>query len=134
MINNAIPVDLTEIETGNRTEVRNRKGWGMRVLFDKKVFLSLLTELESMRKILQVKKMFYIFHVPYEGKPEEMSDWYKKVEKRTTQTLKFLNSARLLRIIGYDPSQYIKPQTILTAKSQFKPKNEKVNLNNLRVS
>jgi len=41
----------------------------MRVLFDKKVFLSLLHELENMRKILQVKKMYYIFHLPYEGKP-----------------------------------------------------------------
>lgn len=51
----------------------------MRVLFDKKVFLSLLNELESMRKILQVKKMFYLFHVPYEGKPQSMSDWHKKV-------------------------------------------------------
>jgi len=118
LINNAIPVDLAEIEAGQRTEGRNTKGWGMRVLFDKKVFLSLLTELESMRKILQVKKMFYIFHVAYEGKPEAMSEWHLKVAKRTTQTLKFLNSARLLRIIGYDPTQYIKPQTILTAKSQ----------------
>jgi hypothetical protein len=41
----------------------------MRVLFDKKVFLALLHELENMRKILQVKKMYYIFHLPYEGKP-----------------------------------------------------------------
>jgi hypothetical protein len=84
LINNAIPVDLTEIETGVKSEGRNTKGWGMRVLFDKKVFLSLLTELESMRKILQVKKMFYIFHVPYEGKPEAMSEWHGKVAKRTT--------------------------------------------------
>lgn len=79
----------------------------MRVLFDKKVFLSLLHELENMRKILQVKKMYYIFHLPYEGKPQRMNDWHWKVAHRTTQTLKFMQSARLLRIIGYDPTQYI---------------------------
>lgn len=84
LINNAIPVDLTQIETGVKGEGQNTKGWGMRVLFDKKVFLSLLTELESMRKILQVKKMFYIFHVPYEGKPEAMGEWHNKVAQRTT--------------------------------------------------
>jgi hypothetical protein len=46
LITNAIPVDLTEIETGVKDEGRNTKVWGMRVLFEKKVFLSLLTELE----------------------------------------------------------------------------------------
>jgi len=56
----------------------------MRVLFDKKVFLTLLHELENMRKILQVKKMYYIFHLPYEGKPKRMGDWHKKVAHRTT--------------------------------------------------
>jgi hypothetical protein len=76
----------------------------MRVLFDKKVFLSLLHELENMRKILQVKKMYYIFNLPYEGKPQRMNDWHRKVAHRTTQTLKFMQSARLLRIIGYDPT------------------------------
>ncbi len=46
LINNVIPFDLTEIVTGGKGEGRNTKGWGMRVLFEKKVFLSLLTELE----------------------------------------------------------------------------------------
>jgi hypothetical protein len=73
-----------------------------------------------MRKITQVKKQFYLFHLPYMGKPENMSDWYLKVESRTTQTLKFLNSARLLRIIGYDPTQYINKATLNTARSQVK--------------
>jgi hypothetical protein len=54
LINNAIPVDLAEIETGGAIHgvEKNTKGWGMRVLFDKKVFLTLLHELENMRKIL----------------------------------------------------------------------------------
>jgi hypothetical protein len=77
---------LAEIETGGAIHgvEKNTKGWGMRVLFDKKVFLTLLHELENMRKILQVKKMYYIFHLPYEGKPKRMGDWHKKVAHRTT--------------------------------------------------
>lgn len=41
MINNAIPVSLAEIETGGAEHgaYLNTKGWGTRVLFDKKVFL-----------------------------------------------------------------------------------------------
>jgi len=35
----------------------------MRVLFDKKIFLNLLLELEQMRKINSVKKQFYIFNI-----------------------------------------------------------------------
>lgn len=42
-INNAIPVDIAEIESGGSEHAsRNAKGWGTRVLFDKKVFLQLL--------------------------------------------------------------------------------------------
>lgn len=117
LINNAIPVDLAAIESGGAQKgvQENTKGWGMRVLFDKKVFLALLRELENMRKILQVKKMYYIFHLPYEGKPQRMNDWHWKVAHRTTQTLKFMQSARLLRIIGYDPTQYISLQKLNSA-------------------
>lgn len=56
----------------------------MRILFDKKTFFSLLQDLERMRKILNLKKSFYIFHIPYEGKPSEMNKWHKKVEARMT--------------------------------------------------
>jgi hypothetical protein len=71
LINNAIPVSLAEIESGGveHGADQHTKGWGTRVLFDKKLFLSLLTELENMRKVLQVKKMHYIFNTAYEGKP-----------------------------------------------------------------
>ena len=36
-----------------------------------------------------------------------MSIWRRKVEARTTRTLKFVNMSRMLRIIHYDPSQYM---------------------------
>jgi hypothetical protein len=69
-----------------------------------------------MRKILNLKKSFYIFNIPYEGKPAEMNNWHKKVESRITMTLKFLNTARLLRIIGYDPVYHIKAENINLAR------------------
>jgi hypothetical protein len=78
----------------------------MQTLFDKKAFMQLLTELEQMRKLHQVKKKYYLFNTQYYGKPassEEQYEWYEKVEMRTTQTLKFVNLARLLQIIRYDP-------------------------------
>lgn len=68
----------------------------MRVLFDKKAFLQLLTELEQMRKLHQVKKKYYLFTLQYFGKSPSTDEWYQKVEMRTTQTLKFVNLARLL--------------------------------------
>ncbi len=65
-----------------------------------------------MRKVLNLKKCFFIFHIPYEGKPRDMNPWHLKVEARVTQTLKFINTARLLKIIGYDPVQHIKIDNI----------------------
>ena len=65
-----------------------------------------------MRKVLQVKKMNYIFHTAYEGKLGQMTPHYKKIAHRTTQTFKFMQSARLLRIIEYDPTLYIKMSRI----------------------
>lgn len=59
-----------------------KKGWGTRILFDKKTFYSLLIDLERMRKILNLKKSFFIFHIPYTGKPSDMSSWHNKVEIR----------------------------------------------------
>ena len=88
----------------------------MRTLFDKKVFMSLLIELENLRKILNVKKCFYIFNLPYEGKSSQTSEHYSRVEERTTTTLRFLNMARLLKIIGYDPGQYMNAQSLEIAR------------------
>lgn len=86
------------------------KGWGTRILFDKKTFYALLIDLERMRKVLNLKKSFYIFHIPYEGKPAQLNSWHRKVEGRITQTLKYLNTARLLKIIGYNPAEKIKAE------------------------
>ncbi len=61
-----------------------------------------------MRKVLYLKKSFYIFHIPYEGKPAQLNSWHKKVDARITQTLKYLNTSRLLKIIGYNPADHIK--------------------------
>lgn len=69
-----------------------------------------------MRKVLNLKKFFFIFHIPYEGKPSEMNSWHKKVEARINMTLKFINTARLLRIIGYDPVLHIKAENINLAR------------------
>ena len=109
LLNNSIPVDMREIQAQNAIK---RKGWGTRILFDKKTFHALLIDLERMRKILNLKKSFYIFHIPYEGKPKNLDGWHRKVEARITQTLKFLNTARLLKIIGYDPAERIKAEQI----------------------
>ena len=54
----------------------------------------------------------YLFHLPYFGKPTRLYDWRKQVDHRTTQTLKFMNMARILRIIKYDPPLYMNAQKI----------------------
>ena len=65
LINNSIPVDIVSLESGmaKRKDQLYSNGWGMRVLFDKKAFLQLLTELEQMRKLHQVKKKYYLFNL-----------------------------------------------------------------------
>lgn len=108
LLNNSIPVDLRDLQQSTSQNNLRRKGWGTRILFDKKTFHALLIDLERMRKVLYLKKSFYIFHIPYEGKPAEMNSWHRKVEARITQTLKYLNTARLLKIIGYDPAERMK--------------------------
>ena len=100
---------------------RNTKGWGMRVLFDKKIFLALLQELEQMRKINSVKKQFYLFNVQYRGKMHHLREWRRKVDSRTTQTLKFMNLSRILRIIRYDPAQYMNQQKMNTLAKGERP-------------
>jgi len=39
-----------------------------------------------------------------------LKDWRKKVDAQTTQTLKFMNLSRILRIIRYDPALYMNQQ------------------------
>ena len=52
--------------------------------------------------------------MPYEGKDASLDDWRKLVNIRSTQTLKFINLSRILKIIGYDPSLYMNPQKMNT--------------------
>jgi hypothetical protein len=44
----------------------------------------MLNELERMRKLLSVKKKFYIFHDQYYGKHISEESWHRKVAARTT--------------------------------------------------
>jgi len=59
-----------------------------KLFIDKKILLSLLIDLQKFRKLLNLKKRFYIFQVSYDGKPKEMEKWHKKVEVRVTQTFR----------------------------------------------
>lgn len=70
-----------------------------------------------MRKLKTIKKRFFIFHQLYEGKPEDMNSHYKHVEYMSYQNIKFLNMSRLMKIIKYDPIQYIKTDMILKKES-----------------
>lgn len=80
LLNNSIPVDMKEIQQNNA----KKKGWGMRLLFDKKTFHALLLDLERMRTVLNLKKSLFIFNIPYEGKPSQLTNWHLKVEFRIT--------------------------------------------------
>ena len=82
----------------------------MRLLFDKKIFFKILLDMERMRKILNLKKQFFIFHQEYNGKPDYLQPWFDKVEERMNMTMKFLNTSRLLKIINYDPVLHIKAE------------------------
>jgi len=119
LLNNSIPVDMREIQHNNA----KKKGWGMRLLFDKKTFYALLLDLERMRTVLNLKKSLFIFHIPYEGKPTILNSWHLKVEQRVTLTLKFINTARLLKIIGYDPAYHIKLDNVNFAIGKLSEKN-----------
>ena len=101
LINNSFPVDIAILRSGAQYNVgsHSRNQLYMRRLFDKKIFLALLQELEQTRKVQSVKKQMYLFHRPYFGKPARLNDWRKQVNHRSTQTLKFMNLARTLRII-----------------------------------
>lgn len=54
----------------------------------------------------------------------QLKDWRKKVDSKTTQTLKFMNLARILRIIQYDPAQYMNSQKMNTLAKGERPEGE----------
>lgn len=109
LTNNSLPVS-----SGNK-ELYSRK-----LIVDKKIMLNLLVDLQRFRKLLNLKKSFYIFHLNYDGKPAEMKKWHDKVEVRVTQTFRQLNIRRVIDIIGYDPSAYFKGEMSLQNMEQLK--------------
>lgn len=102
LINNSLPVSAGKLDS-NSTSIFSRK-----LIIDKKILYSMLIDLQRFRKLLNLKKSFYIFHRNYDGKPAEMAKWHEKVEVRVTQTFRQLNIRRVIDIIGYDPSSYFK--------------------------
>jgi len=79
------------------------------------------------RKVNAVKKKNYLFHFPYFGKDTSgLDDWRKLVNIRTTQTLKYMNLSRILRIINYDPSQYMNQKKMSMMVSGKREDHEKI--------
>lgn len=109
LVNNSLPVvDGKMTRTEGSCRHREQEMYSRKLVVDKRILLNLLTDLQRFRKLLNLKKRFYIFNVTYDGKPTDMAKWHKKVEVRVTQTFRQLNIRRLIDIIGYDPSLYFK--------------------------
>ena len=127
LINNSFPVDIATLQSGQSFYVGAQStALNLRLLFDKKIFLDLLRELEQVRKVQSVKKKNYLFHIPYEGKDNALDDWRKLVNIRTTQTLKYMNLSRILRIINYDPSMYMNQKKMSMMVSGKREEDEKI--------
>lgn len=82
LINNSLPI------IDGRYSSEGGLEFSRQLIIDKKILLNLLIDLQRFRKLLNLKKSFYIFHLPYSGKPENMKKWHRKVEVRVTQTFK----------------------------------------------
>lgn len=82
LVNNSLPISEGKLDN-QKQSVFSRK-----LIIDKKLLLNLLIDLQRMRKTLNLKKSFYIFHISYDGKPKEMAKWHEKVEVRVTQTFR----------------------------------------------
>ena len=106
--NNSLPVS-----DGSKLDLDSASLYSRKLIIDKKILHSMLVDLQRFRKLLNLKKSFYIFHRNYDGKPPEMAKWHQKVEVRVTQTFRQLNMRRVIDIIGYDPSAYFKGERSL---------------------
>lgn len=82
LVNNSLPISEGKLDN-QKQSVFSRK-----LIIDKKLLWNLLIDLQRMRKTLNLKKSFYIFHISYDGKPKEMAKWHEKVEVRVTQTFR----------------------------------------------
>ena len=85
LINNSLPISAGESNEANKS-LFSRK-----LIVDKKILLNLLIDLQRFRKTLNLTKSFYIFHLSYFGKPEDLDkeprdvrEWHKNVERRVT--------------------------------------------------
>ena len=85
LINNALPVS-----EGNASQA-DKSTYSRKLIVDKKILLNLLIDLQRFRKTLNLTKSFYLFHLRYQGKPEDLSkaprdvrEWHKNVERRVT--------------------------------------------------
>jgi hypothetical protein len=67
LINNSLPIIEGKYDNKKGKSVFSRK-----LIVDKKILLNLLVDLQRFRKLLNLKKRFYIFNVNYDGKPAEM--------------------------------------------------------------
>jgi hypothetical protein len=105
LIKNSLPVVDGKLRDGKSTE---KEIYSRKLIIDKRIILNLLIDLQRFRKLLNLKKQFFIFHLPYNGKPKSMAKWHNKVEVRVTQTFQQLNIRRIIEIIGYDRSLYFK--------------------------
>jgi hypothetical protein len=79
LINNSLPIN---------ERVEDQSTISRKMVIDKKILLNLLIDLQRFRKLLNLKKSFYIFNISYDGKPKEMAKWHDKVEVRVTQTFR----------------------------------------------
>lgn len=78
LIDNSLPVSAGMLDH-NGSSIFSRK-----LIVDKRIIYNLLIDLQRFRKLLNLKKSFYIFHRSYDGKPVEMAKWHQKVEVRIT--------------------------------------------------
>ena len=91
LVNNSLPIvdgKMSKEERSGPSRHREQEMYSRKLVVDKRILLNLLTDLQRFRKLLNLKKRFYIFNVTYDGKPTEMAKWHKKVELRVTQTFR----------------------------------------------
>jgi hypothetical protein len=82
LINNSLPIASGKLDIGQQS------AYSHKLIIDKKILYSMLVDLQRFRKLLNLKKSFFIFQQSYDGKPTEHAKWHKKVEERITQTFR----------------------------------------------
>lgn len=117
LINNALPI------AAGKLDIAKQSAYSHKLIIDKKILYNMMLDLQRFRKLLLLKKSFFIFQQSYDGKPEEHAGWHKKVEERITQTFMLMNMRRVINIIGYDPSNYFKGEMSFVNMEQIRKGN-----------